>query len=163
MGPSDMQAEAGHVARPAGERHTATSVLRTNTVTFYMKSRFELRDWRLRVVSPRAILGVIPTGRVETTYPLEDLGRMDVGSRFYPSRFAVAALLGALSFIDAGVAARAVAGLLAACFLFLSWVVVVRVEDRTGRRRIVPVCWFQAGPARGLVAQVNRARSRLPP
>lgn len=161
-GAPEAKADASLPRHPAGERHTAVSVLRTNTVTWFMKSRFELRDWQLRVVSPRAVLGLIPVGRTDVTYPLEDLARIGVTSRLYPARLALAAALAALALVlDVGRAASAAIGLLAAVLFFLSVIVVVRIEGRAGHRRFVPVCWFQRAAARGLVAQVERTRARL--
>jgi len=154
--------EVGRPSPPAGQRHTAASVLRTNTLTWFMKSRFELRDWRLRVVSPRAILGVIPFGRTDVTYPLEDLSDIRVTGRVYPVRLAIVVALVALSaLVDLGRVADVAIELIAVAFFFLSVIVVVRIEDRMGRRKFVPVCFFQRASARGLVAQVERARARL--
>jgi hypothetical protein len=154
--------EVGRPSPPAGQRHTAVSVLRTNTLTWFMKSRFELRDWRLRVVSPRAILGVIPFGRTDVTYPLEDLSDIRVTGRVHPVRLAIALALAALAaLVDLGRIATVAVQLVAVAFFFLSVIVVVRIEDRTGRRRFVPVCFLQRASARGLVAQVERARARL--
>jgi hypothetical protein len=127
-----------------------------------MKSRFELRDWRLRVVSPRAVLGLVPFGRTDVTYALEDLSDIRVTGRLYPGRLAVVVALVAVGvFVDAGRVASAAIEMVAVLCFFLSVIVVVRIEDRAGRRRFVPVCWFQRRAARGLIAQVERARAKL--
>lgn len=128
-GSSPDAPEAGRPRPPAGERHTAVSVLRTNTLTWFMKVRFELRDWRLRVVSPRAALGVIPYARTDLTYPLEDLSDIRVTRRLYAVRLAAAVALIAVSvFVDVGRIWSAAIELVAVFFFF-------PLRDRRGADR----------------------------
>ena len=147
----------GEVAAHA--RHTGSWVLRTNTVTFFLKTRLNLREDRLLLVTPRTILGVIPTGRTEHAFPLGDLASVRISAAAHPDRLIVAAMLVGAAVLSPVPALTVVTAALAAAFLFLGVIAVVRVEDRAGRVRRIPVCFLQRRVAAAAVRQVERARA----
>lgn len=149
---------SGGVSAGPRPRHTGTWTLRTNTVSFYLRSRLELGPDGLHVETPFTILGLMPIGTRERDVSLDDLGGARIGLDVHPDRVLVAAVLLALAWMI-GLPMLAAAGLtiVALGLLFLGIALGMRIEDRTQDTFTVPVCVLQRGVAGAAVRQLERA------
>lgn len=139
-------------------RHTGTWVLRTNTVSFYLRSRLELRPDRLHVETPATILGLVPIGTRVRDVSLEDLTGVRIRVVVHPDRLLVAAALLMLAWmIGLPMLAAAALTIVALGLLFLAIALGMRIEDRTQDTFTVPVCVLQRGVAGAAVRQLERA------
>jgi len=148
-------AGAPHVPHP---RHTGTWVLRTNTVSFYLRSRLALDTEVLHVATPNTILGLVPIGTRVRDISLDDVDGVRVGLVVRPDRVLIAAAFLALAwFVGLPPIATAVLTVVALGFLFLGIALGMRIEDRARGRLTVPVCVLQRGVAAAAVRQIERA------
>ena len=139
-------------------RHTGTWVLRTNTASFYLRSRITLRPDRLVVEMHRTILGLVPFAKITHDVPLDDLTRVAVRLSIRPVRLVVAVGLGAaVLLLSLPVAADVGLVLLGIVLLFLGVALGLRVEARTADPFTVPICVVQRGVAAAAVRQIQRA------
>jgi len=156
-----MGADERGSAPPAGRgppRHTGEWLLRTNSVSFYLRSRLVLRPDGLRAEMHRTVLGFVPVGRVTREVPLADLWRVALRVIVRPARLIVAAgLAAAILLLELPTFVDAAFVLLAAASVFLGVALGIRVDGRTGTRFVVPVCVMQRGVAAAAVRQIGRA------
>lgn len=139
-------------------RHTGAWVLRTNTFSFYLRSRITLRPNRLVVEMHRTILGLVPFAKITHDVPLDDLTRVAVRFSVRPVRLVVAgAFVAAALLLSLPVAVAVVLVLLGVVLLFLGVALGLRVEVRTADPFTVPVCVVQRGVAAAAVRQIDRA------
>ena len=139
-------------------RHTGTWVLRTNTMSFYLRSRVVLDAHALRATTHRTILGLVPVGTRTWDVPLERFAAVRIAVVVHADRVLVAiGLVGAAAFAGLpGLAAVALVAV-AAILLFLGIALGIRIDEREGGRFTVPVCVLQRGVAAAVVRQVGRA------
>ena len=143
---------------PPRPRHTGAWVLRTNTLSFYLRSRLVLEPEALRVTTPRTILGLVPIGSLGRTVPLDDLGAVRTGIVVHADRVLVAAaLLGIAGFGGLPWPATLVLAAIAVTLLFLGIALGMRIDDRARVQLSVPVCVLQRGVAGAVVRQIERA------
>lgn len=148
----------GRRARRADRHFLATSIVRNNIVTPYLRTRLQLRDRDLRIDAAGSFLGILPVGRREAFLRVEDLRSIERGLQFRLDRLVVAIALGWSALVIGVQALAIVLGLLAVWLLPLSLIAVLRIEDRDSRRAFA-VCWIQRGPVDAFVRQVDRARA----
>jgi hypothetical protein len=146
-------------------RHTGRWVLRSNILTFYLRSRVTLQPEQLRVVTHRTLLGIVPLGTLTREIALDALESVSVRLVVRPARLVVATgLVGAALLVPMPMLVRLVALLLAVALVFLGIALGIRVKTRDGERFAVPVCVVQRGAAGAAVQQVERAlRARRTP
>lgn len=144
-----------HAARP---RHTGTWVLRTNTMSFYLRSRLVLDVDALHATVPRAVLGIVPLGTRAFDAPLERLARVRITLVVHAERLLVAAaLLAAAALGGLPWAVGVASAVVAVALLFLGVALGMRIEERGGDRVTVPICVVQRGVAGAAVRQIERA------
>jgi hypothetical protein len=135
----------------------ATSVA-VNSLTPYAHVTMLLDGDRVRIVWPRLLLGIVPTGRRDVEFRLGDLQRLRLRVVVMPGRLLVAAagwLLVVLADLPAAIAIGL--SLFPLYFSVLSFVLALELRSSLGRERI-PVCFFQRGRSAAFVDAVDRAR-----
>jgi hypothetical protein len=136
-------------------RRTDVSIL-TNGVTWYMRSTVAADGDRLRATTPRTVLGFLPTGMKQLDEDLRDVARIAVGTKLYPDRLAVALGLGLLAWlVDLGALGTIIVAFAAVGMLLLSFIAVLRIDVRSGRSFLIPVCLAHLGRAKRFVADVE--------
>ncbi len=153
---------SGRADGQTGPRHTGQWTLRTNTVTFFARSRVRLTPDRLELDVPRMLLGLVPFDRIRSVHPLSEIADIRVTTEIHPARLLIAAGLWAAAVAaPLGTVLRIAVIALAFCFFFVGIIKALRLDDRSGGRTSVPVCWLQRGVAAALVRQVDRARAAI--
>jgi hypothetical protein len=146
---------SSHAPHP---RHTGTWILRTNTMSFYLRSRLVLDADALHVTTPRTILGLVPIGTRTWDIPLERLAGVRITVVVRIERVLVAAALLAVAiFVGLPWLATMALAAVAAILLFLGVALGMRMKDRDGARLTVPVCVLQRGVAAAALRQIERA------
>lgn len=136
-------------------------VLLTNGVSWYLRSHLAVDRRRLEGTTPRTVLGLIPIGVHRFEADLRHL-RVVLGTKLYPDRLLVAALLGLLSLSGLlGTVATALLGAGAVAFVLLGFVAVIRIHDQETRPIVVPVCLAHLPRARRLLGLIRVRSSAL--
>lgn len=145
-------------SEPGRARHTGRWLLRTNTVSFYLRSLLVLDGETLHATVPRTILGLVPIGTRSFAAPVDRLADLRIGIVLHADR-----ILAALVCLGVAVLLRlpwlAAAGLLVlgGLLLLLGLTLGLRIRDLDGRWPTVPICVLQRRVAGAAVRQIERA------
>lgn len=136
-------------------------VLLTNGISWYLRSHITVDRRSLEGTTPRTILGLIPVGQHRFEGDLDHV-QAALGTKLYPDRLLVAALLGVLALSGLlGTVATALIGVGAVAFLLLGFVAVIRIHDQATRPVVVPVCLAHLPRARRLLDLIAVRSSAL--
>ena len=135
---------------------TIEDELMVNVITAYQHLRLRLTDRGLFIEWPVAVLGVVPVRRRQIDVPLSSVRSIEMAPLVFPSRLVVVVGLVALAtYVDIPLWGTALLGLAAILFLFLSFVISIRV-DTTETTTAIPVCWLQRKRASQFIDSVRR-------
>jgi hypothetical protein len=130
--------------------------LLTNGVSWYLRSFLAVDGVRISVTTPRIVLGLVSIGSRRFVVNLRDLRHISIATKLNPDRFAVAVGLGlASAFGGFGLIFGILFGVGAVAMLLLSFIAVVRIEERNEKARTVPVCLAHLPRARRFLADVE--------
>lgn len=72
----------------------------TNLLLAWLKTNFTLTSKRIVGYKPNTLLGAIPLGKTEVTYPIKSVASVGVSTKFHLSRFLLGGLLAAAGFLS---------------------------------------------------------------
>lgn len=82
-----------NIAMGKEERLTTKQEFTTNLVLSWLKTEFALTTKRIIGYQPNTVVGLIPFGKKEVTYPLKSVSAVGVSTKFHFKRFIVGLIL----------------------------------------------------------------------
>jgi hypothetical protein len=156
-----MQVEVAAVSSSVLTHHVAHHVLMTNSLTPWLRTRLDVDGEQLVLDAPRAVVGLVPTGRVRRTVALRDVLAIEVGWQVVPIRVGVVVLLAAAAALLDPPSWLGVGLVVASAWIaLLSVVATLRIRLRDGRI-VTPICAFQRRRARRIGERVTWIQERL--
>ena len=126
----------------ADEQLVKEAAFTTNLVLFWLKTDFSLTSKRILGSVPNTLMGIIPLGKREFTYPLKNIAGVAISSKFHFLRFIIGLFLvsyGTRYIIEGGIFVI-ILGLLA---LLNSYMTVFSISNSAGQDSKIEISWTE--------------------
>jgi len=129
----------------------------TNLVLFWLKTNFSLTTKRIMGYAPNTILGIIPLGKAEITYPLKNIAGVSSSTKFHFKRFifgVILILIGIAMVQDPSILSVVIL-LFGAILLLNSYTSTFTITNNAGEAPVIELSILEKNKVKNFVAQIN--------
>lgn len=145
------------------ETITGKQSFTTSLILFWLKANFTLTNKRLVGENPNTLIGLIPLGKNQITFPLKNIAQVSSSTKFYLFRFLlgiIVVFLGIKGFSSSFMAGF-ILSLLGIGALVNSYVATFVIASNSGQSTIVPLSILEKDKVNQLVTEINHKISEL--
>lgn len=139
------------------EKLIREDIFTTNLLLAWMKSVFSLTSKRIIGHTPNTLLGIIPLGRNEITYPLKNVAGVGCSTKFHLKRFIIGAIL-----TPVGIAMIQNPSVISICILLLGALLLLNsytstfiITNNAGNAPIIELSILEKSKVQNFVAEIN--------
>ena len=140
------------------EESIETKDFTTNLVLAWLKTNFTITSKRIVGYKPNTLLGLIPLGKVEVTYPLKNIASVGVSTKFHVKRFifGIILVLIGLNTLGDSFLTGLILLLLGALPLLNSYTSTFNISNNAGQSHLIEISILEKSKVQDFVNSVNK-------